>query len=239
MKLYQDIAKFYDLLYSYRDYDSEARFLLRELGEKEGARILDVACGTGSHLTAIRRMRHSLILFGVDINKEMLRVARKKNLEARLVWGDMRNFRINEEFDLLFCLSSSIQYNLTEDDLIGTLSNFRRHCPQGKIIFDLAYCKERWKEGYTNITANSNGKYDVVELFTSHSKDAISLWNPLYLIKNNSTGKIDMYVDQHRIRIYGIDEMKKILKRAGLRFRLKYGFEEGEENGTPIFIARA
>ena len=47
---------------------------------------------------------------------------------------------------------------------------------------------------------NFNERYEVAELYTSHSKDGFSYWNPLYLIKDKQTGKIDMHVDKHKIK---------------------------------------
>ena len=63
----------------------------------------------------------------------------------------------------------------------------RNHAVGGKVVFDLAYCAERWKEGYTNITANSDERFDVAKLYTSHSSDGFLCWNPLYLIKDKKT----------------------------------------------------
>jgi len=111
MKLYKELSKIYDLLYSYKDYDLETEFLMANLPATTEPRLLDVACGTGMHLKALRQKLPFAILAGIDINREMLNVALSKNLNARLVQGDMREFNLGQNFDIVYCLSSSIQYN--------------------------------------------------------------------------------------------------------------------------------
>ncbi|MBU0930022.1 MAG: class I SAM-dependent methyltransferase [Nanoarchaeota archaeon] len=237
MKLYKSLAKFYDLLYLYHDYDKESALLIRNLFMIDNPRLLDVACGTGTHLEAVSRKLQNAKLTGIDLNQDMLDAAAKKRLNARLIKSDMKDFNLREEFDLVYCLSSSIQYNLTREDFENTLYSMRKHAVNGKVIFDLAYCAELWKEGYTNITANSNEKYEVAELYTSHSKDGFSYWNPLYLIKDKQTGEIDMHVDKHIIKLWGISEVEDILKHNNINYVIRRGFSEAEEpSGVPIFI---
>lgn len=113
----------------------------------------------------------------------------------------------------------------------------RKHAKGGNVIFDLAYCAERWKEGYTNITANSNERYEVAELYTSHSKNDLSYWNPLYLVKDKQTGKIDMHIDKHIIKLWSISEVEDILRCNNVPYVIKKGFSPNEEpSAIPIFI---
>lgn len=237
MNLYKNLAKFYDLLYSYRDYNCEASFLIKNLPTKKNQTMLDVACGTGVHLEAIRKKLPSAKLTGIDLNVEMLNVARQKSLSARLIQADMREFNLGKSYNLVYCLSSSIQYNLSTEDFEKTISNMRNHAIGGKVIFDLAYCMERWKEGYTNITANSTDRFDVAELYTSHSSKGFSYWNPLYLVKDRQTGKLDMHVDKHKIKLWSISEVSDILSSRAIPFELKRGFSgDNKDTGVPIFV---
>lgn len=237
MKLYQNLAKMYDLLYSYRDYSREAEFLVENLPQEGNARLLDVACGTGVHLDAVRKRLPLAYLEGLDLNQGMLDVAEGKNLKAMLTQADMRDFNFGRNFDLVYCLSSSIQYNLFQEDLEKAIDSMRRHAIGGKVVFDLAYCAERWKEGYTNITANSDDRFEVAEMYTSHSSEGFSYWNPLYLVKDKETGQMDMHVDKHKIKLWSLPKVKGILNNRGIPFKLKKGFSnEEEEYGVPIFV---
>jgi len=237
MKLYQNLAEMYDLLYSYRDYSKETQLLIGNLSKKESVKLLDVACGTGVHLEAVRKKLPLAKLVGIDLNEGMLDVARNKSLDAELIQSDMRYFDLGRDFDLVYCLSSSIQYNLSQEDFEKTILNMRKSAVNGKVIFDLAYSAERWREGYTNITANSNEKFEIAELYTSHSGDGFSHWNPLYLIKDKETGKIDMHVDKQTIKLWSVDEVKNILELNDVPYSMENGFS-GENNplDIPVFV---
>lgn len=237
MKLYQNLARMYDLLYAYRNYEKEVDFLVQNLLETTNPRLLDVACGTGMHLDILRKKLPLAILAGIDLNQGMLDVAGGKSIDADLVQADMRDFRMDGNFDIVYCLSSSIQYNLSREDFERTIASMRKHAIDGKVIFDLAYCAERWTEGFTNITANSDDRFEVAELYTSHSKGGFSFWNPLYLIKDKQTGQMDMHVDRHKIKLWKISEVEELLKFNGIPFSLRRGFSEtGTLFDVPIFI---
>lgn len=237
MKIYQDLAKMYDLLYSYRDYGKEADFLIGNLPSRDNVSLLDVACGTGVHLEAVRKILPEARLEGLDLNKEMLDVAEGKSLGAQLIQTDMRIFNLGRNFDIVYCLSSSIQYNLSEEDLEKAIDSMRRHAIGGKVIFDMAYCQERWKEGYTNVTANSDERFEIAEMYTSHSSDGFSYWNPLYLMKDKETGQMDMHVDKHQIKLWSVSEVEAMLTTREISHNVIRGYSgKKEENGVPIFV---
>jgi ubiquinone/menaquinone biosynthesis C-methylase UbiE len=50
--IFKALAKYYDLLYGFKDYKREAetiRELIRTYKQSPGADLLEVACGTGKH----------------------------------------------------------------------------------------------------------------------------------------------------------------------------------------------
>ncbi|OYW59320.1 MAG: SAM-dependent methyltransferase [Rhodobacterales bacterium 32-66-7] len=67
--------------------------LLLDLDPPKGARVLEVACGTGRNLARVRALYPDCALFGLDISDEMLRSARGKlGLHAQLVQADASSF---------------------------------------------------------------------------------------------------------------------------------------------------
>jgi len=77
-------------------YDATRRFfllgrdrLLDDLAPPPGARVLEIACGTGRNLARIARLHPGCALYGIDISHEMLRSARAKlGPRAVLAHGD-------------------------------------------------------------------------------------------------------------------------------------------------------
>lgn len=91
---------------------AEVEFLIEHLKVKTDAHLLDVACGTGRHATALAQRGYSVT--GIDINAEYIAHAKQVNKDSqeRLNWlnDDMRNINWKAEFDGGFCLGDSFGY---------------------------------------------------------------------------------------------------------------------------------
>ena len=77
---YDAVAQVYDRG-PYRDkpFDPVLQTFLSERSLDLRVHVLDVACGTGTQLAANRRERPGLACVGVDISREMLRIARRRD----------------------------------------------------------------------------------------------------------------------------------------------------------------
>ena len=75
--LYTEFAKYYDRLESqYRDYPRESEWLIEILKGHNCKEVIDVSCGTGSHLALLQK--EDFNLYGIDASKQMIRLAKKK-----------------------------------------------------------------------------------------------------------------------------------------------------------------
>jgi SAM-dependent methyltransferase len=140
--LYADI---YDLVYRNKNYDEECS-IIRTLFDLYGdgciLSVLDLGCGTGNH--ALRLAAQGYRVAGVDRSDEMLDTARVKaegkNLPVALYHGDIKSVTINQTFDAVILMFAVLGYQVTNDDLIQTLRNIRRHIRMGGLlIFDVWY----------------------------------------------------------------------------------------------------
>jgi ubiquinone/menaquinone biosynthesis C-methylase UbiE len=104
------LAKYYDLLYQWKDYEKEAS-VVKELVERcktsQGSSLLDVWCGTGKHL---QYLTGKFDCAGMDASEKMREQARRNVREGKFVQGDMVNFNLGRQFDVILCLFSSIGY---------------------------------------------------------------------------------------------------------------------------------
>ena len=109
--LYGKLARYYDKLNSQVDYKRESNFILELLEKKNLPRksLLDVGCGTGNHLVHLKEKFE--VIIGIDINEEMLQIARKKLPGIDFLKGDMRKFSLNRLFDSIICMFGVITYN--------------------------------------------------------------------------------------------------------------------------------
>lgn len=93
----------------------EVDFLLDLFPLEEGARILDLGCGTGRH--AIELAARGFAVTGVDFSPRMLEVARRNAADrgVRVEWvlADARAYRGEHPFDLVICLCEGA-FNLAD-----------------------------------------------------------------------------------------------------------------------------
>jgi ubiquinone/menaquinone biosynthesis C-methylase UbiE len=181
--MFHRLAPYYDDLVGTKDYRREAHALealARRLSRSRGRAWLDVACGTGRHLSFLRR---HYVVTGVDRSREMLRVARRRLPGIALTLGDMRSFRLDETFDVVSCLYSAIGHLKTERDLAATFANFARHLkPGGVAIVEPWIDPTEFRSGYTHLLTHQGRSATVVRMAFSSRRGGRSAVHYHYLI---------------------------------------------------------
>ncbi|MCH7483730.1 MAG: class I SAM-dependent methyltransferase [Chloroflexi bacterium] len=134
----------YDRLFAAKDYAAEA-LKLRLIIESRSPRaqsLLDVACGTGRHLEALRRWYS---VEGLDSSPEMLTAARRRLPDVPLHVEDMSGFDLGRSFDVVTCLFSAIACLPTRARLGTAVGAMTRHLNDGGLLII-----EPWDEPPTN-----------------------------------------------------------------------------------------
>jgi len=128
-------AEYYDLLYStFKDYAAETAAvaaLLRRLNPACRT-VLDVACGTGEH--AKRLAADGFEVDGLDLSPAFITIAQAKHPTARFFVADMADFHVQQRYDAVVCLFSSIGYAKTLDRVVAALQCFGEHLIRGGVI---------------------------------------------------------------------------------------------------------
>jgi len=77
--MFLQTARYYDKIYSFKDYQAEGQRLTAVIHQhlrSDGNRLLDVACGTGRH---IEHLKADFQVEGLDISEGLLELARERN----------------------------------------------------------------------------------------------------------------------------------------------------------------
>jgi SAM-dependent methyltransferase len=171
---YDALAVWYDAIYDARgkDYGQEASALLavaEELGVDVRS-VLDVACGTGRHLDALRSQVGEVA--GVDASAAMLRLAaRRLGPEVPLAPASFTAMDLGREFDLVTCLFSSIGHVHDGAELDAAVAAMGRHvAPGGALFIEPWLTPDRVSEGHVDlVTARTD--VGVVARAASSSRD--------------------------------------------------------------------
>lgn len=140
-------ADSYDALYQDKDYSVECDLVEQQFNDYCAAKVrtvLDLGCGTGNH--AIPLAARGYEVTGVDRSSEMLNRAHQKagarlsTGNLRLQCADIRDLDLHETFDAVLIMFAVLSYQLSNKDVISTLSTARRHLTRGGLlIFDVWY----------------------------------------------------------------------------------------------------
>jgi ubiquinone/menaquinone biosynthesis C-methylase UbiE len=233
-RLYTDLAQYYDQIYHWKDYRKEVskiRRIIRKHKRSPGNSLLDVACGTGKHISYLRR---DFRCVGVDGSEEMLAVARRKVSGVEFVRGNMTDFNLGREFDVVLCLFSSIGHLRTRQDLRRAAFNFARHLKKGGVlIIEPWITGAQWKDKTVHMQIYDTEPLKIIRLNYSTTDGTFSLLDERYLIGKKGKG-IDYYEDHHALRFFEPDVFLSALRKAGLEAQFT---EESLMPGRGLVIA--
>ncbi len=216
-RMYKELAKYYDLIYSWKDYKKDANIvkkLTSKYRKSSGKTLLDVACGTGMH---IKYFKISYSCTGIDINQEMLKVAKKNIKGVVFKKADMRIFKLNKKFDVITCLFSSIAHLKNYPNLRKTIHNFAKHLkPGGVVIIEPWVAKSAYKVGTPGMTIYDGKEIKIARLNTVKIKGNLSVMDFHYLIAERNKD-IKHFVDRVETGFFEVDKTLKLMKQAGLK----------------------
>lgn len=141
-KIYES-ADLYDLAFSYRDFEAEARFLRELFRSRRGhapASFLELAAGPGHH--ALAMSGSGVTATALDLVPAMATrgraLAAARNLPLTYVTADMTQFTLGAPVDLAACLLISATYLTTDDAFYAHLrSVYDALTPGGMYVLEL------------------------------------------------------------------------------------------------------
>ncbi|MFX1374204.1 MAG: class I SAM-dependent DNA methyltransferase [Promethearchaeota archaeon] len=94
--MYKELAKYYDIIYSWKEYKKEINRinkLIKKYKLSEGNKLLDVGCGTGKHL---QYFKDNYLCTGIDLNNEMINIAKTNISNVTFTQANMIDFDLND-----------------------------------------------------------------------------------------------------------------------------------------------
>lgn len=214
---YRSLAKYYDLIYHWKDYKKEAKQVIDYISkfkQTEGNTLLDVACGSGSHL---QYFADSFNCTGIDLNAEIIEIARKKQPEIDFIQADMSDFNLQKKFDIITCLFSSIGYITSKDKLAKTFEQFAKHMKKGGLLLIEPWLsKEIFTEGTPHMIIYDSKDLKIARLNINEIKDDISYFEMHYLIAEKNR-KVQHFVDKHEMAMFPIELLIELMESNGYK----------------------
>jgi SAM-dependent methyltransferase len=212
---FRNNAEFYDQIYRKRkDYPQEAKAIknvVRRFEKKPSKTLLDIGCGTGEHLKYLSK---DFTCMGIDINENMIRIAKNKVSDARFKVADMVDFSLKERFDVITCLFSAIGYARTYDNLAKALENMHKHLTSnGLVIIESWVFLKDFMKGKIAIDTYEDEKVKMARMATSNIVGPEWHVSMHYLIGTDNG--IKHVKETHRMLAANYEDYVRAFKTAG------------------------
>jgi SAM-dependent methyltransferase len=221
--------QYLDLYYHRSDEAAkgEASFAVRAMGLRDGARVIDVACGAGRHARALGAL--GIRVVGIDLSRDLLAAAK----EVVRVRADMRALPFRGAFEAATSFFTSFGYfdDAGNRETMASIASALR--PRGMFLLDFmnavavdAHLVPESREERDGRTYNVRRRIDDGRVV----KDVVIEEEGLTLSYSES------------VRLYNHHELVQLLKGAGLSVVASYGAFDGRDYTTDaprcILVAR-
>ncbi len=251
MKLYSELAEYYFSIESnHREIQNDIILIRSYLNGLELPSVLDLGCGTGEHLNALKKFGVRGV--GIDSSPEMLEVAQKRYPSGiEFINKSFSSFDYYNEFDAILCLFGSMVYLLNDKDVDNFFWNTWRALKPGGIgIFELWHSTPVKKIKSRPITHVSRTNYGDVIIerergFNLIEESKRTIVKVDYIYKVLSPGYSNTYSDTHIMRSFTLEEISAFIKSNGFEIKsvfansLKEKFNENSNKMLIIFQKEA
>lgn len=214
---YERQAVYYDAIYEGqgKDYEKESD-RIHEVVEKHkkalGNNLLDVGCGTGGHFPYLAEWYS---VEGLDLDGDMLKVAKKRFPDVTFHRGDMVNFQLEKEYDAITCLFSAIGYTRTPEGMKKAVINMSQHLTEGGVlVVEPWFTPDKWKAGTPHATYVDKPDLKIARVNISEREGDLSIVNFHFLVA--SKGKVEHFTELHELGLFTEQEYHDAFKEAGL-----------------------
>jgi ubiquinone/menaquinone biosynthesis C-methylase UbiE len=216
LNMFDKSAHLYDLAYSFKDYAGESAWVRDAIHSRvpRATSLLDVACGTGKHL---EHLRSDFDCQGLDLNPEFVELAQQRT-GVKVHGASMDSFDLDERFDAVVCLFSSIGYT---SDLTGAVGSMARHLnPGGVLIVEPWLRPDQWVAGHVQVLDQESDGIRLVRMTTSRVDGSQSILEMHYLV--GSPSGIEHLGETHRLTLFSLAEYESAFLASALTFEFDH-----------------
>lgn len=210
---------FYDAIYAAlnKNYPAEAAWVRAAIGRvlKDAGpapRLLDVACGTGVHLSLLQQ---HFTVEGVDADPQMIAIAKQRLPGIPLRVQQMQQLSVDHPFDVLLCLFSSIGYVADKAELHATLARFAASVRSGGLVLvEPWFAPDEWDEDYLDWALVDKPALKIARMSVSERYGSSSVIRYTYLV--GEPGGVSSFAESHCLQLFTDAEYREAFTAAGL-----------------------
>ena len=215
--MFSESEQYYDDLYAslgknYSKESEKAHKFIQKHKRSAGKLLLDVACGTGGHAGLLNKYYE---VEGLDLDPKMLAIARRKHPKIHFHQGDMTDFNVGKQFDVIVCLFSSIGYAKTKSRLQKSIKTMARHLVGGGVLLiEPWFTVKQWNVGRTHMLTVNQPNLKITRISHASRRGHISSLEFQYLI--GTPRGIKHSIEIHEMGLFTNKEYVDAFRAAGL-----------------------
>lgn len=216
--MFSKSAKFYNTIYESmgKDYIAEARKVHQFVQKRKhatGNSLLEVACGTGLHASALQEFYQ---VEGLDLDDEMLAVASQNYPDVTFHHADMAGFDLGKGFDAITCLFSSIGYVRTKKRLEQAIQNMSQHLLAGGVlIVEPWFTPGQWQVGRVDALFVDQPDLKISRMSLGGVKGRLSILTFHYMV--GTPKGIEYFTERHELGLFTHEEYLEAFRKTGLK----------------------
>jgi SAM-dependent methyltransferase len=211
--MFSKSAAFYDAVYRFKDYEAEATRVHSIVSQHtRGDSLLDVACGTGAHLQYLRQWYR---VEGIDINLQLLDLARHRLPDVSVSQGNMEAFDLGRTFDAVVCLFSSVGYTRTVAGLRRAIERMANHvAPDGVLLVEPFLGPDEFLDGHVAALFVDEPQLKIARMHVSKVRGRLSIFDFQYLVATSNG--MEHFAEHHELGLFTRDDYEQAFAAAGL-----------------------
>lgn len=138
-EFYSSISKYYSEIFPYKP--AQLQFVKNQVGQFEGAKILDIGCATGE--LSYHLAKEGAEITGIDLNPDLIGQAKdtKKHPNLHFQMGDMMNLTndfLPKSFDAVLCFGNTLVHLLSAEIILNMMKGVNHILkPDGKFLLQI------------------------------------------------------------------------------------------------------
>lgn len=224
-------------LYKHRDNKDAKKIvslITKNISLPKSSKVLDLACGNGRHSVLFAKKGYKVT--GVDLSEYLIRQARnllksdysesRSNLEFEI--RDMRHISYRNKFDLVVNLFSSFGYFDKDSENFSVIKGISKSLKKNGYFFLDFLNADFLSANLVPFDISTRNDYVIIQVRNIKSG---FVTKQIFFIRNSGSKKSAPLINNYfeKIRLYSLEDFRKMFKKAGLNIIKTYGNYRGEK----------
>ncbi len=246
-QIYTDPDFYNDIMWWKKD---DIQFWQHIITANKTQTVLELCCGTGR--IGLPLIESGINYYGIDSSSSFInyfhnQISRQKYDISQIVCDDIRNFNLNQSFDLIFIGFNSLAHLSTNQDLLDALKSIKLHM-HSKTIFAI----DIFVPDVSFLYRDNQEQYNIMDFIHSKTNEKLSILESIDYNPSTEINRINWdFIDQANItklnysfdmRMWFPDTLNRILVDCNYNIKNFYGDYDcnnfNEESEKQIYLCK-